>query len=130
LRSERECRDYRPPPLPSSLVPLPSLLRLAGHPLSPYWDPSCSPGSPDTVSAYSDRRRVPFVTDAAAWPGCNAPRPQSIRTDSTIWMDAEEAAEMMMTQGFRHLPVIEGNTLVGIVSLRDILRMRIRRPTR
>lgn len=45
-------------------------------------------------------------------------------------MDAEEAAEMMMTQGFRHLPVIEGNTLVGIVNLRDILRMRIRRPTR
>lgn len=45
-------------------------------------------------------------------------------------MDAEEAAEMMMTQGFRHLPVIEGNTLVGIVSLRDTLRMRIRRPTR
>jgi CBS domain-containing protein len=41
--------------------------------------------------------------------------------------DAEEAAELMMAQGFRHLPVVEGNALVGIVSLRDILRTRIRR---
>lgn len=44
--------------------------------------------------------------------------------------DSEQAAEIMMTQGFRHLPVVEGNTVLGIVSLRDILRVRIRRPTR
>ena len=43
-------------------------------------------------------------------------------------LDAEEAAELMMTNGFRHLPVVEGQTLVGIVSLRDVLRTRIRRP--
>lgn len=43
-------------------------------------------------------------------------------------MEAEEAAEIMMTNGFRHLPVLEGQTLVGIVSLRDVLRTRIRRP--
>ncbi|MGH2658412.1 MAG: CBS domain-containing protein [Actinomycetota bacterium] len=43
-------------------------------------------------------------------------------------MDADEAAEIMMGQGFRHLPVVEGKTLLGIVSLRDILRVRIRRP--
>jgi CBS domain-containing protein len=42
-------------------------------------------------------------------------------------MDAEEAAEIMMTQGFRHLPVVDGNKLLGIVSLRDVLRVRIRR---
>jgi CBS domain-containing protein len=42
-------------------------------------------------------------------------------------MDAEEAAEIMMSNGFRHLPVLEGQTLVGIVSLRDVLRTRIRR---
>jgi CBS domain-containing protein len=45
-------------------------------------------------------------------------------------MDAEEAAEVMMSQGFRHLPVVDGKALVGIVSLRDILRTRIRRPQR
>lgn len=41
---------------------------------------------------------------------------------------SDEAAEIMMSQGFRHLPVVEGTTLKGIVSLRDILRVRIRRP--
>jgi CBS domain-containing protein len=43
-------------------------------------------------------------------------------------MDSDDAAEIMMTNGFRHLPVVEGHNLVGIVSLRDILRTRIRRP--
>jgi CBS domain-containing protein len=42
-------------------------------------------------------------------------------------LDAEDAAELMMTNGFRHLPIVEGQTLVGIVSLRDVLRTRIRR---
>jgi CBS domain-containing protein len=43
-------------------------------------------------------------------------------------MDADEAAQIMMSNGFRHLPVVEGQTLLGIVSLRDVLRTRIRRP--
>ena len=42
-------------------------------------------------------------------------------------MSAEDAAEIMMSQGFRHLPVVERNRVTGIVSLRDILRTRIRR---
>jgi CBS domain-containing protein len=45
-------------------------------------------------------------------------------------MEADEAAEIMMSNGFRHLPVVEGNSVAGIVSLRDILRTRIRRPAR
>jgi CBS domain-containing protein len=45
-------------------------------------------------------------------------------------LDADEATEIMMSHGFRHLPVVEGKTLIGIVSLRDILRTRIRRPQR
>jgi CBS domain-containing protein len=43
-------------------------------------------------------------------------------------MDADDAAEIMMSNGFRHLPVVDGQTLLGIVSLRDVLRTRIRRP--
>jgi CBS domain-containing protein len=43
-------------------------------------------------------------------------------------MDAGEATEIMMSQGFRHLPVVDGKSIAGIVSLRDILRTRIRRP--
>jgi CBS domain-containing protein len=43
-------------------------------------------------------------------------------------METGEATELMMSQGFRHLPVVDGNTITGIVSLRDILRTRVRRP--
>jgi CBS domain-containing protein len=43
-------------------------------------------------------------------------------------METGEATEIMMSQGFRHLPVMDGNTITGIVSLRDILRTRVRRP--
>jgi CBS domain-containing protein len=39
----------------------------------------------------------------------------------------EDAAELMLGQGFRHLPVVDGSTLAGIVSLRDLLSARIRR---
>jgi CBS domain-containing protein len=42
-------------------------------------------------------------------------------------MDSGDATEIMMSQGFRHLPVVEGRTVVGIVSLRDLMRTRVRR---
>jgi CBS domain-containing protein len=47
---------------------------------------------------------------------------------STPETSADEAAEIMMSQGFRHLPVVEGKVVTGIVSLRDIMRTHIRRP--
>jgi CBS domain-containing protein len=39
--------------------------------------------------------------------------------------DSEEAAATMLAQGFRHLPVLDGGGLVGIVSLRDLFSTRI-----
>jgi CBS domain-containing protein len=42
-------------------------------------------------------------------------------------MDADDAIELMMANGFRHLPVLDGAKLAGIVSLRDIVRTSIRR---
>ena len=39
----------------------------------------------------------------------------------------EDASKIMLEKGFRHLPVVEGNTILGIVSLRRI--MGGRRPT-
>jgi CBS domain-containing protein len=41
---------------------------------------------------------------------------------------AEDAAQMMLLNGFRHLPVVEGRTVCGVVSLRDLFAARIRRP--
>lgn len=44
-------------------------------------------------------------------------------------LDSEEAAAIMLSKGFRHLPIVEGGTVVGIVSLRDLFSTRIRRPS-
>jgi CBS domain-containing protein len=42
-------------------------------------------------------------------------------------MDLEEAAQVMLDNGFRHLPVVDGSTVLGVVSLRRVLGGR-RRP--
>jgi CBS domain-containing protein len=45
--------------------------------------------------------------------------PDTVGPDATIGM----AAAMMMHGGYRHVPVVEAGTLVGIVSIRDLLRL-------
>ena len=45
-------------------------------------------------------------------------------------MPAEEAAQIMLLNGFRHLPVVEGRTVCGVVSIRDLFAAKIRRPAR
>lgn len=40
----------------------------------------------------------------------------------------EEALELMLSRGFRHLPVCEGSRPVGIVSLRDVSRSATQKP--
>lgn len=39
--------------------------------------------------------------------------------------DSDAAAELMLSGGFRHLPVVDASRLIGIVSLRDVLSARI-----
>jgi CBS domain-containing protein len=41
---------------------------------------------------------------------------------------AEDAIQLMLLHGFRHLPVLEGREVCGVVSLRDLAAARIRRP--
>lgn len=42
-------------------------------------------------------------------------------------MPLEEAAQVMLSHGFRHLPVVDGSNVLGVVSLRRVLGGR-RRP--
>lgn len=37
-------------------------------------------------------------------------------------MPAADAAQVMLDSGFRHLPVVENDRAIGIVSVRDVLR--------
>ena len=44
--------------------------------------------------------------------------PQTVDANATVG----EAMDRMLDGGFRHLPVMDGATLVGIVSMRDLVR--------
>jgi CBS domain-containing protein len=46
------------------------------------------------------------------------PHPETIEPDDTT----EHAAVLMIHGGFRHLPVVETGTVVGILSIRDLMR--------
>jgi CBS domain-containing protein len=50
--------------------------------------------------------------------------PESGSPDTTV----EEAAQLMLLHGFRHLPVMQGHEICGVVSLRDLFSARISRP--
>jgi CBS domain-containing protein len=63
---------------------------------------------------------------AAAVSDWMTPDPQSAGPDTPV----EDAAEIMFRNGFRHLPVVDGRTVCGVVSLRDLFASRIRRPQR
>jgi CBS domain-containing protein len=45
------------------------------------------------------------------------PEPITVTPDTP----AEDAARTMLEHGFRHLPVVDGEQTIGIVSLRDVL---------
>jgi CBS domain-containing protein len=47
--------------------------------------------------------------------------PETIGPDEST----EHAATLMMHGGFRHLPVIEDDRVVGIVSIRDLMRIAL-----
>ena len=61
------------------------------------------------------------VSLVSAW---MSPDPQA----ATLDMSAEEAAQIMLLNGFRHLPVLDGRAVCGVVSIRDLFAAQIRRP--
>ena len=48
--------------------------------------------------------------------------PETISPDATV----EEALQRMLDGGFRHLPVMDGDRMVGMISMRDLSRARVR----
>ena len=70
----------------------------------------------DILSAFGQARADP----ARVSPVSNGMTldPLTIDPDATVG----EAMDRMLDGGFRHLPVIDGGNLVGIVSMRDLAR--------
>jgi CBS domain-containing protein len=54
------------------------------------------------------------------------PDPQAVTPETPV----QEAIQIMLLHGFRHLPVVEGRQVVGVVSLRELVAAGIRRPLR
>jgi CBS domain-containing protein len=44
---------------------------------------------------------------------------------ATESMTAEEAAQIMLGHDFRHIPVVEGERAIGVVSIRDVLNYTV-----
>jgi CBS domain-containing protein len=61
------------------------------------------------------------IRDDAAVRDWMTPDPDTIGPDETT----EHAATLMMHGGFRHLPVVEDDRVVGIVSIRDLMRIAL-----
>jgi CBS domain-containing protein len=50
-------------------------------------------------------------------------RPKTVGPESTV----EDALDLMLSGGFRHLPVMEEGRVVGMVSIRDLSRAKAER---
>jgi CBS domain-containing protein len=75
----------------------------------------------------SERDVMNRVVAVGRTPGTTAvsevmtPNPRAVAIDETV----EECLFIMREFGFRHLPIVEGKEVKGLVSLRDILLRRV-----
>jgi CBS domain-containing protein len=79
--------------------------------------------SGDLVGILSERDIMNRVVAVGRTPGTTdvsevmTPNPRAVLADETI----EECLFIMREFGFRHLPIVDGKQLKGLVSLRDVL---------
>jgi len=59
------------------------------------------------------------LRDDAVVGDCMTADPETIAPDDTI----EHAAVLMIHGGFRHLPVVDGDDVVGVLSIRDLVQV-------
>jgi CBS domain-containing protein len=57
--------------------------------------------------------------DEATVADCMTRDPETIEPDTTT----QHAATLMIHGGFRHLPVVEGDAVVGMLSIRDLVQV-------
>ena len=66
------------------------------------------------------------LRDDAVVGECMTANPDTIAPDDTI----EHAAVLMIHGGYRHLPVVDGDNPVGVLSIRDLVAVFSRTPPR
>jgi CBS domain-containing protein len=77
----------------------------------------------ELAGIFSERDIMNRVVAAGRTPGLTAvsevmtPHPRAVNVDESV----EECLFIMYEFGFRHLPIVEGKQLRGLVSLRDIV---------
>ena len=71
------------------------------------------------ISKNADRGRTMTVREFMT------SEPRTIDADATVG----EALDLMLTGGFRHLPVTESGALAGIVSMTDLVQAATKRPS-
>jgi CBS domain-containing protein len=59
------------------------------------------------------------LRDATVVGDCMTAHPETIAPDDTI----EHAAVLMIHGGYRHLPVVDGDDVVGVLSMRDLVHV-------
>jgi CBS domain-containing protein len=71
---------------------------------------------------------------AAEGPEFGSARLEDVMTRSPVTVDPDvhivDAARLMGERGIRHLPVVEGENLHGVVGIRDVLRLLVERAWR
>jgi CBS domain-containing protein len=81
----------------------------------------------ELVGILSERDIMNRVVAVGRTPGTTlvsevmTPNPRAVAIDETV----EECLFIMREFGFRHLPIVEGKEVKGLVSLRDILLRRV-----
>lgn len=80
----------------------------------------------ELAGIFSERDVMNRVVAVGRTPGHTAvaevmtPKPRAVSIDETV----EECLFIMHEFGFRHLPIVEGKQLRGLVSLRDIVKVQ------
>ena len=61
------------------------------------------------------------IQETAAVADCMTSDPETMDPDEST----EHAAVLMLHGGFRHLPIVEGDDVVGMLSIRDLMRVTL-----